>query len=432
MNLLESVPEDWIKATVGKYCDVQLGKMLQNDPVSEQDELKPYLRAINISKTGVDLSHEFRMWIRPSELERFRLCAGDILVSEGGDAGRTAIFSSNDDYYFQNAINRLRPQSYSKILPEFIYYWFTFLKVSGYVEMVCNVATIAHFTAEKVKAAPLVLPPLKAQQRIAQFLDQKTAQIDGLIEKKRALLERLAEKRQALITQAVTKGLNPNAPMKPSGIDWLGDIPAHWEVKRLRFLLDGGTINGLYKPKEQFSPDGFAFVQMGEAFRAVTFDGGTKDRVLASDSEVKKWGLKEGDFLIARRSLVFEGSGKAVKINKLEENHLFESSMIRIRPISADKLSDFLSYYFQSSVCRAFFLSITKQVTISGIDSQQLKDVSVPMPPLDEAARIQQLCLESDQNHGVVTESILRSISQLNEYRAALITSAITGKLALD
>lgn len=244
MNLLESVPEDWIKATVGKYCDVQLGKMLQNDPVSEQDELKPYLRAINISKTGVDLSHEFRMWIRPSELERFRLCAGDILVSEGGDAGRTAVFCSNDEYYFQNAINRLRPQSYSKILPEFIYYWFTFLKVSGYVEMVCNVATIAHFTAEKVKAAPLVLPPLKAQQRIAQFLDQKTAQIDGLIEKKRALLERLAEKRQALITQAVTKGLNPKAPMKPSGIDWLGDIPAHWEVlpvKRIAKLESGHT-----------------------------------------------------------------------------------------------------------------------------------------------------------------------------------------------
>ena len=77
------------------------------------------------------------------------------------------------------------------------------------------------------------LPPLNTQQRIARFLDEKTAQIDALIEKKRALLERLAEKRQALITRAVTKGLNPDAPMKPSGIDWLGDIPAHWEVNRL-------------------------------------------------------------------------------------------------------------------------------------------------------------------------------------------------------
>ena len=77
------------------------------------------------------------------------------------------------------------------------------------------------------------LPPLNTQQRIARFLDEKTAQIDALIEKKRALLERLAEKRQALITRAVTKGLNPDAPMKPSGIDWLGDIPAHWDIRGL-------------------------------------------------------------------------------------------------------------------------------------------------------------------------------------------------------
>ena len=79
-------------------------------------------------------------------------------------------------------------------------------------------------------------PPLDTQRRIARFLDEKTARIDGLIEKKRALLDRLAEKRQALITRAVTKGLNPDAPMKPSGIDWLGDIPAHWEVLRLRMV----------------------------------------------------------------------------------------------------------------------------------------------------------------------------------------------------
>ena len=77
------------------------------------------------------------------------------------------------------------------------------------------------------------LPPLDTQRRIARFLDEKTARIDGLIEKKRMLLDRLAEKRQALITRAVTKGLNPDAPMKPSGIDWLGDIPAHWEVRRI-------------------------------------------------------------------------------------------------------------------------------------------------------------------------------------------------------
>ena len=91
------------------------------------------------------------------------------------------------------------------------------------------------------------LPPFDTQKRIAAFLDEKAAQIDALIAKKQALLERLAEKRQAIITQAVTKGLNPAAPMKDSGIDWLGQIPAHWGVKRLKFL--GDTIVGLtYAP----------------------------------------------------------------------------------------------------------------------------------------------------------------------------------------
>jgi type I restriction enzyme S subunit len=88
------------------------------------------------------------------------------------------------------------------------------------------------------------LPPLDTQRRIARFLDEKTARIDGLVEKKRTLLDRLAEKRQALITRAVTKGLNPGAPLKPPGIDWLGDIPAHWRVKRFRFtarLISGST-----------------------------------------------------------------------------------------------------------------------------------------------------------------------------------------------
>ena len=84
-----------------------------------------------------------------------------------------------------------------------------------------------------MKNAFIAVPPLDTQRRNARFLDEKSAQIDGLIENKRALLERLAEKRQALITRTVTKGLNPDAPMKSSGIDWLGDIPAYWGIRGL-------------------------------------------------------------------------------------------------------------------------------------------------------------------------------------------------------
>ena len=112
-----------------------------------------------------------------------------------------------------------------------------------------------------MKNAFIALPPLDTQRRIARFLDEKTARIDGLIEKKRALLDRLAEKRQALITRAITKGLNPDAPMKHSGIDWLGDIPAHWEVIALNKVITKIT-NGYVGPTRNiFVPEGVRYIQ---------------------------------------------------------------------------------------------------------------------------------------------------------------------------
>jgi type I restriction enzyme, S subunit len=104
------------------------------------------------------------------------------------------------------------------------------------------------------------LPPLDIQKRIAAFLDQRTAQIDGLIEKKRELLNRLAEKRQAIITEAVTKGLNPAAPMKDSGIDWVGQIPAHWEIWPLKHVIATST----YGVSASLQPSGeIAILRMG-------------------------------------------------------------------------------------------------------------------------------------------------------------------------
>ena len=274
------------------------------------------------------------------------------------------------------------------------------------------------------------VPPLDTQCRIVRFLDEKTARIDGLVEKKRELLDRLAEKRQALITRAVTKGLNPDAtPMKSSGIDWLGDIPAHWQIMRLRFLLNGRTLNGLYKAKEDFDPDGVPFVQMGEAFRSPVFDGGTKDCVDASHGEVEKWGLVGGDFLIARRSIVFEGSGKSVLVSVLPQPHLFESSMIRIRLQNPQCHSKYLSFYLQSHIGRASILAVAKRVTISGIDSQQLKSMPIPVPPDSEARDIAATCGAFDADIQHVEREVSRSIERLAEYRAASVTAAVTGQL---
>lgn len=276
------------------------------------------------------------------------------------------------------------------------------------------------------------LPSLERQQEIVTFLNKKTTQIDALIKKKEHLLKLLAEKRQALISQAVTRGINPDAPMKPSGNDWLGEVPSHWEVKRLRFLLESDTRNGLYKPKDEFSEDGVSFIQMGEAFRHSCFTGGTVDRVIASKDELRKWGLRAGDILIARRSIVFEGSGKATIILSIEEPHLFESSMIRLRIREPSVRSRYLINYLGSSPCRAMMLAATKRVTISGIDSQQLKDMVMVSPTSDEAVNIADACDAYNNSYEGSARTIRKSISTLDEYRSSLITAAVTGQLDIE
>ena len=200
---LGEIPVEWEVLVIKRQFSVQLGKMLQNNPESPKDELAPYLRVANITWNGVDLSDVKEMWFSPCDKERFNLREFDLLVSEGGDVGRSALWRRElDTCYIQNAINRVR--SRGKDLTRFLYYWLYTLKEAGYLDMLCSKATISHFTAEKVQEVPAVLPPLSEQQAIADFLDRETAKIDALVAKIREGIGLLKEYRTALISAAVT------------------------------------------------------------------------------------------------------------------------------------------------------------------------------------------------------------------------------------
>lgn len=408
---------DWLKWSV--ECHVQR-------PSEEQAAELPYISNEDIASWTGELLRDDP---QPSESEGRVFQRDDALFNKLRPY-LAKVYHAEFDGISSGELLCLR--SGATVLPRFLFY---VLVSKGFIDTV----DAESFGTKMPRAdwgivghQPLPLPPLETQHRIVRFLDAKTALIDALTAKKRALLERLAEKRQALITQAVTKGLDPNVPMKDSGIDWLGRIPAHWDLKRLRFLIEGGTRNGLYKPKESFSEDGVPFVQMGEAYRGPVFVGGTADRVIANETEVEKWSLRRGDFLIARRSLVFDGSGKSVMVGGLKEDHLFESSMIRLRPVQSSCPSEFLSYYFQSSLGRALILSITKQVTISGIDSQQLKDFPVAFPSsVAECLVVATFCQERDSATCEADTKIATSVARLQEYRASLVTAAVTGQLEI-
>ena len=425
MNILAHTPANWTTASIGKFCEVQLGKMLQNDPSSERDELKPYLRAINIGKQGLDLSHEFSMWIRPQETERFRLSKGDILVSEGGDAGRTAVFDVDREYFFQNAINRVRPDWRARIEPDFIYYWFTFLKAAGYVQMICNVATIPHFTTEKVTAAPLAFPPLDTQRRIARFLDEKTARIDALIEKKRELLERLAEKRQALITRAVTKGLDPDAPLKPSGIDWLGDIPLHWTTGNIRRFARMKTGHTPSRSQPEYWDDctipWFALTDVWQ------LRDGTRWYLEETVEKISEVGLAN-----SAAELLPAGTVCFSRTASVGYSGIMPQPMATTQDfwnwICGPKLTpEYLLLLFGSMAQK--FEESTSGSTHKTIYQGIAAGLRICIAPIREQKEIASFVFERSAAIDALAKQVRCSIEHLSEYRSALITAAVTGQL---
>ena len=204
---LGKIPKEWELKKLKYVAEIILGKMLQPNG-SKDDVLKPYLRAQNIRWLTMDLSDVKEMWFSPRELNKFRISSGDLLVSEGGEVGRTSIWNGEiDECYFQNSINKVDLSD--GLVPRYVLYLFmAYGGLKGF-EQIVNTVSIAHLTREKLKEIPVVMPDSDTQSSIASYLDEKCALIDETIAKKQRQIELLKEKRAAIINRAVTRGIDP-------------------------------------------------------------------------------------------------------------------------------------------------------------------------------------------------------------------------------
>lgn len=266
------------------------------------------------------------------------------------------------------------------------------------------------------------LPPLETQRRIAQFLDEKTARIDELIEKKRALLERLAEKRQALITQAVTKGLNPEAPMKPSGIDWLGDVPAHWEVRGLTKCTTRVDYRGATPTK---ASSGVFLVTARNIKNGKVDYEASQEFISEEDYEyVMRRGKPQiGDVLLTTEAPL----GEIARVD--DEAVALAQRIIKFSSSTAELTNDYLAYWMTSSKFRRDILSRATGSTALGIKASKIVELRCLLPPLEEQFQITALLDADEKKRSVTRGKIAQSIDQLTEYRAALVTAAVTGQI---
>ena len=226
-----------------------------------------------------------------------------------------------------------------------------------------------------MKNAFIALPPLDVQRRIARFLDEKTARIDGLIEKKRALLDRLAEKRQALITRAVTKGLNAQTPMKPSGIDWLGDIPAHWKVLRLKFIASEPLSYGANAAAEFDEPEWPRFVRITDVDEL----GRLRDETFRSLPPEVAQGflLQSNDILLARSGATV---GKSFIYKASWGVACYAGYLIRVR-IENKYDARYFYWFLNSTSYWEWVRSTFIQSTIQNINAVRYANLHVPHPP---------------------------------------------------
>src|SRR6266508_1285208 len=281
---------------------------------------------------------------------------------------------------------------------------------------------------EQVANTRVVIPPKSDQAAIVAFLDRETAKVDVLVAKKERVIELLHEKRSALITQSVTKGLYPDIPMKDSGIEWLGEIPAHWEVKKLKAvasLQTGITLGKRYEtgPLEVRPYLRVANVQDGY----LDLDNITE--IELPRAEARRYELRVGDVLMTEggdfdklgRGEVWDGQ----ILGCLHQNHIFA-----VRPIHAEVHPRFLATVMGSSYGRAYFTATSKQSTNrAATNSTKLKNLPVALPEADEQEEILRFITSEAGRLDVMIGRIQDGIGRLREFRGALISAAVMGRI---
>lgn len=309
------------------------------------------------------------------------------------------------------------------------YFYYQLLIARPLIEALAQGSTFVELSNTSLSAVPLLTPPLEVQNAIASFLDHKTAQIDALIAEKRKLIELLREKRNALISHAVTKGLNPNVPMKDSGVEWIGEIPAHWEVLRLKYALIGGLTNGLFKKRDEFGA-GVKLVNVSDVYQDdffINFD--TLERVVASVSEQKKYGVEPGDIFLVRSSLKREGVAATACILDTPEPTVFECHVVLIRPNPTVVMSRYLINLLNTPTLRQRFIALAETVTMTTISQPKVASLPILVPPNDEQVEIINHINEETARIRALIDEVELAVEKLNEYRIALISAAVTGKI---
>jgi type I restriction enzyme S subunit len=347
--------------------------------------------------------------------------------------GKVGIFQGNleDKVTFASYLVRLRTNNYAK--PTYLNFLLNSQLILSKVRQDALLSiNQANLNPTKYGQIRIPLPPIEEQQAIASFLDHETAKIDALIAKKERLIELLQEKRTAIISHAVTKGLDPTAPLKDSGVEWLGGIPSSWKLKRLKYLCS--TTKGLAFDSKLFIDNGIPVVKVSD-FVA----GSINDVKCFISPEIafiyEKVKLKAGDILMSsvgsKPDVPGSVVGQIARVPLQLENALLNQNIVRIDNTNQTVITDkFLFYVMQTDSFRSYLaLNAHGTANQASLNIVDILNYVVCIPSLPEQTDITAYIATSTAKIDALIAKIREGIEKLKEYRTALISAAVTGKI---
>ena len=424
---LGDVPEHWQVTPLKHLADVKTGVAKGKDNEGRNTIAVPYLRVANVQDGYLDLDDVASIEIPIGDLKRYCLKPGDVLMNEGGDfdkLGRGHVWDGQiDPCITQNHVFAVRPHKVSSV-------WLNAITSSEFARFYFmsrskQSTNLASISSTNLMELPVILPPPPEQTRIAAFLDQETAKIDALVAEQRRLMELLKEKRQAVISHAVTRGLNPDAPLKPSGIEWLGDVPGHWEISPLKWLTDQDRqiMYGIVLPGPDVG-EGIPILKGGNVKRSRMNLESMSRTTAEIEAPYARARLKEGDLVYSIRGTI--GDCEPVPTEMTGSN--ITQDVARVAP--ADGVcAPWLRWALLSSAVREDLACGSLGAAVRGINIFDLKRAAIPTPPLPEQVAIAEFLARETTEFETLTAEAQRAVDPLQERRTALISAAVTGQI---
>ena len=410
---LGEVPRHWNVRRVGYYFDERREK------VSDKD-----FEALSVTKNGVVPQLETAAKTDDGE-NRKKVCKGDFVINSRSDRKGSSGASPLDGSV--SLISTVL-QPGDEIIIHFVHHLFRSqpFQEEYYRYGKGIVADLWSTNYSEMKNINLAVPPVPEQQIIATFLDRETEKIDALIAEQRRLVELLAEKRHAMISHAVTKGLIPNAPMKNSGIEWLGKVPEHWEVlplkRDLHFLTSGSRGWA-----DHYADDGALFIRIGNLTRNdIHLDLSDIQRVEVPDgTEGERTKVQVGDVLFSITAYL--GS---VAIVPADMETAYVSQHVALARLRGQLLLPrWVAYIALSSVGKTYLATQGYGGTKIQLSLDDVRNIPMMAPPLAEQQTIAAYLERAIDQFDALTAEANRAIELLQEHRSALISAAVTGKI---